>query len=79
MPGVPYYSLAFMTAVLLEAALPMALFLAIFRQWAWIAVIVAGFVAINLGISAFLNARTRVEYVNIEDSRRDKPGRWYPK
>jgi hypothetical protein len=41
-------------------------------------VIVAGLLALNLGVSAFLNARTRVEYVNIEDARQDKPGSWYP-
>ena len=40
--------------------------------------IVAGLTALNLGVSVFLNKRTRVEYANLEDARRDKPGRWYP-
>jgi len=78
LPGVPYYTLSLITALLLEAAIPIALFLGFFRQWTGIAVIVAGLLAVNLGISAFLNARTRVEFVDPADARKDKPGRWYP-
>jgi hypothetical protein len=33
----------------------------------------------DLATSAFLEARTRLEYANVEDARRDVPGRWYPK
>lgn len=79
LPGVPYYTLAFMTGMLLEAAVPLALILAITRQWAWIAVIVVVLLAFNLAVSAFLNSRTRVEYADVTDARRDKPFRWYPK
>ena len=79
LPGVPYCTLAFIAAMLLEAAVPVSLILTIFGKWIWIAGIVAGLVALNLGISAFLNSFTRVEYANIEDARRDEPGRWYPK
>lgn len=78
LPGVPYYALSFITALLLEAALPIALILVFFRQWVWVGLIVAGLLAINLAVSAFLNARTRVEYANLEDARADKPGRSYP-
>jgi hypothetical protein len=79
LPGVPYYTLAFITGMLLEAAVPLALLLGIFHQWAWIAVIVVLLLALNLAVSAFLNTRTRVEYADIADARRDKPWRWYPK
>lgn len=78
LPGVAYYTLAFMTAVLAEAGFMVALVLAFFSQWAWIAALVVGFVVINLGVSALLNARTRVEFVDPADGRRDRPGRWYP-
>jgi hypothetical protein len=79
LPGVPYYTLSLITALLLEAAFPSALIFALFQQWVWIAVIVAGLVVFNLGVSAFLNARTRVELADPADARKDKPGRWYPK
>ena len=79
LPGAPYYTLSFLAALMLEAALPLALLLALLRQWMWIAVIVLLLVAFNLATSAFLNSRTRIEYENIEDARRDVPGRWYPK
>jgi hypothetical protein len=36
-------------------------------------------VLINLAASSFLNARTRVEFVDPADARKDKPFRWYPK
>lgn len=78
LPGVPYYSLAFITGMMAEAGALASLFLSITGHWTWIAVIVAGLAALNLGVSMFLNSRTRVECVNIEDMRRDKPGRWYP-
>jgi uncharacterized membrane protein len=78
LPGVPYYTLAFITGMLLEIAVLVSLFLIVVGQWKWIVVIVAGLTALNLGVSVFLNNRTRVEYANIEDARRDKPGRWYP-
>jgi hypothetical protein len=29
-------------------------------------------------VSAFLNSRTRIEYADVTDARRDQPGRWYP-
>jgi hypothetical protein len=78
LPGVPYYTLAFLTGMLIEAAVPVGLILAIFQQWSWIAVIVASLLLFNLAVSAFLNSRTRVEYADIQDARRDQPGRWYP-
>src|SRR5215510_9485309 len=79
LPGLPYYSLAFVTAVLAEIAVLIGLILAIFQQWFWMAALIAGVVVINLGISAFLNSRTRVEFVDPADGREDIPGRWYPK
>jgi hypothetical protein len=78
LPGVPYYTLSFVSALLVEAAVPVALFLALFRQWAWIAVLVSVLVAFNLAVSAFLNSHTRVEFLDPADARKDKPGRWYP-
>jgi uncharacterized membrane protein YdfJ with MMPL/SSD domain len=79
LPGVPYYTLSFVVALMLEAALPLSILLGLFRQWMWIGLVVAALVAVNLATSAFLNSRTRVEHANVEDARRDKPGRWYPK
>ena len=78
LPGVPFYTLSFITGMLLEPAILATLVLAIFEQWAWVAAIVAGVLAFNIAVSAFLNSRTRVEYADLEDARRDKPGRWYP-
>ena len=77
LPGVTYYTLSFVAALLLEAAFLPVLVLALLRQWAWIAVIVAVLIAFSLATSAFLNARTRVEYENPNDARRDIPGRRY--
>jgi uncharacterized protein (DUF983 family) len=79
LPGVPYYTLSFIVAILIEIAMVPVLFLIFARQWSWIAVVIAAAVAINLAASAFLNARTRVEFVDPADGRRDLPGRWYPK
>ena len=78
LPGVPYYVLSFVAALMLEGAFLPVLFLAFLREWIWIAAIVVALLAFNLATSAFLNSRTRVEYENVEDARRDKPGRWYP-
>lgn len=78
LPGVSFYTLSFITGMLFEPAMFAALVLAFFRQWAWIAAIVAGVLAVNLAVSAYLNSHTRVEYADLEDARRDKPGRWYP-
>ncbi|MBC8027041.1 MAG: zinc ribbon domain-containing protein [Steroidobacteraceae bacterium] len=77
-PGLPYYTLSFIAALMLEASFIPVLILAVFQQWLWIAVIVAVLLAFNLSTSAFLNSRTRVEFENPEDARRDEPGRWYP-
>jgi hypothetical protein len=78
LPGVPYYTLALVTGLLSEAAiLPMLIFI-LLGKWGWIAATVIGLMVINLGASAFLNARTRVEFEDPADARKDKPGRWYP-
>ena len=79
LPGVPYYSLAFVTAILTEISGVALLLLGVSRQWTWIGTLFIGIALINLGVSAFLNARTRVEFVDPADGRRDLPGRWYPK
>jgi len=78
LPGVPYYTLSFITALMLEASLLPLLLLGLFRQWGWIAVVVIVLLAVNLAVSAFLNSRTRVDFADPEDARKDKPGRWYP-
>jgi len=78
LPGVPYYTLSFITAVMLEASLIPLLGLGLFRQWGWIAVLVIVLLAVNLAVSAFLNSRTRVEFADPKNARKDKPGRWYP-
>ncbi|HEX6638982.1 MAG TPA: hypothetical protein VF033_15105 [Steroidobacteraceae bacterium] len=78
LPGVPYYTLSFVIAMLAEAAVPTVLLLAFFRQVGWIAVIVVSLVAVNLAGSAWLNRRTRVEFADPKDARKDRPGRWYP-
>ena|SRR5688572_32717016 len=77
-PGVTYYSLAFITAILGEAAALCFVFLAFFQQWLWMALIVLVIVLTNMGVTAFLNRRSRLEFANLEDARQDKPGRWYP-
>jgi len=79
LPGLPYYTLAFITAILAEIAILPALILIYFQQWIWIAALIIGLIAVNLGFSAFLNSRTRVEFADPADGRRDIPGRWYPK
>ena len=79
LPGVPYYTLSFVVAIMVEIAVLPLLFLFFARQWSWFAVVIGAAVAINLAVSAFLNARTRVEFVDPADGRRDLPGRWYPK
>jgi hypothetical protein len=61
-----------------EAAFLALGILALFGQWGWIALIIGFLVVTNLGTSAFLNSRTRVEFVDPADARKDKPGRWYP-
>jgi uncharacterized protein (DUF983 family) len=77
-PGVPYYTLSFIVAILIELAVPASMLLALLRRWDWIAVTIVGGLIANLAASAFLNARTRVEFVDPADARRDQPGRWYP-
>ncbi len=76
LPGVPYYTLAFITGMLTERAFMLFLLFIISHQWTWSAVMMAGVFVINLASSAFLNARTRVEFVEPADARRDNPGRW---
>jgi hypothetical protein len=78
LPGVPYYTLSFVAALMLEASWIPILFLALIQRWLWIAIVVAVLVGFNLAVAAFLNTLTRVEFENLEDARRDKPGRWYP-
>jgi hypothetical protein len=78
LPGIPYYLLSFAAAILLEGSFLPAIFLGLQRQWLWIVAIIVALVAFNLATSAFLNSRTRVEYENPDDARRDRPGRWYP-
>jgi hypothetical protein len=78
LPGVPYYTLSFITALMLEASSIPLFLLGLFRQWGWMAVVVMVLLAVNLAVSAFLNSRTRVEFAEPEDARKDKPGRWYP-
>jgi hypothetical protein len=78
LPGVPYYTLSFIAAILIEMAVPASMFLALMRRWDWIVVTIVGGLIANLAASAFLNARTRVEFVDPADARRDQPGRWYP-
>lgn len=78
-PGAPYYTLSFLTACLLEAAVLAMVVLSLFRQWWWMALVVGGLVLINLGVAAFLNRRTRVEFADPADARQDNPGRWYPR
>jgi uncharacterized protein (DUF983 family) len=78
LPGVAYYSLSFITGVLTESAFMVLLLFVILHLWTWIAVMLTGVFLINLAASAFLNSRTRVEFVDPADARRDKPGRWYP-
>jgi len=78
LPGVPYYTLAFINGMLAEAAIPISLLLLLLGQRTWLAALVIALVTLNLGVSAFLNSRTRVEFVDPADDRRDEPGRWYP-
>src|SRR4051812_25853014 len=79
LPAIPYYTLAFVTGLMVEIALlPLGLLLLVHR-WRWIALIIVVILGINLLLSTFLNARTRVEFADPADARRDKPGRWYPK
>jgi hypothetical protein len=78
LPGVPYYTLATVTGLLAEAAVPVSMVLLLGRV-AWIFALVIGLFLLNLGVSAFLNSRTRVEYVDPADGRHDVPGRWYPR
>ena len=78
LPGVPYYSLAFVTGLVMEVSLVPMLLLALVQKWLWVAAVLVALVLLNLGVSAFLNARTRVEFADPKDARKDKPGRWYP-
>ena len=78
LPAPSYYTLKFIAAILLEAAILPALLLVFGMAWVWLAIVIGALVAINLAVSSFLNARTRVEYVDPADARQDKPGRWYP-
>ena len=78
LPGVAYYSLSFVTGMMSEAAVLVSFFLVLSGQWRWIALLVGFLLVTNLGVSAFLNSRTRVEFVDPADARKDKPGRWYP-
>ena len=64
--------------MLAEAAIPISVLLLLLGQRTWIAALVIALIALNLGVSAFLNSRTRVEFVERADGRRDEPGRWYP-
>jgi hypothetical protein len=61
--------------MMLEAAALVSFFLALFGHWGWIALLVGFLLVTNLGVSAFLNSRTRVEFVDPADARKDKPGR----
>ena len=79
LPGLPYYSLKFGTALVTEITiLPLVIF-GFMGKWVWIAALLLGLTLVNLGISTFLNARTRVEFADPADARQDKPFRWYPK
>lgn len=79
LPAAWYYSLRFFTGLLAEVAALAVLGLSLFGAWPWAALVMATLLLVNLGISVFLNARTRVEYADIKDARRYQPGRWYPK
>jgi hypothetical protein len=74
-----YYTLALVTGLLFEMSFLPVLLLLILHEWWWLAAIFAATVAINYLASAFLNSRARVEFSEPRDSRRDSPGRWYPK
>ena len=78
LPGVAYYSLAFFTGIIMEASVFAMLLMAFFQKWLLIGGVIVGLVLLNLGVSAFLNSRTRVEYAEPKDARKDQPGRWYP-
>jgi hypothetical protein len=78
LPASWYYTLNGMTALMAEVAGLLILLQLLLGKWPWAALVAVGTLLVNLGVSAFLNARTRVEYANIEDARRDEPGRWYP-
>jgi hypothetical protein len=78
LPAVPYYTLAFVIAVMTEiAVVPIGLF-GLVGRWDWVLLIAVTILAINIAASAFLNARTRIEFADPADARQDKPGRWYP-
>ena len=79
LPGVPYYTLAFISGMLVEVAALALLLFGFARQWGWFAVTIAALVTINLAASAFLNARTRVELADPAGARKDEPFRWYPR
>lgn len=78
LPGVPYYTLSFVIAILTEISIFPLLFLAFSKKWAWVIAVITSLVVINLAVSAFLNRMTRVEFADPVDARQDKPGRWYP-
>ena len=78
LPGLAYYSLSFITGMLAEAGALAVLLLGWMKEWVWIAVVVSSLVLINLAVSALLNWKTRVEFFDIKDARKDQPGRWYP-
>jgi hypothetical protein len=78
LPGLPYYTLNFAIAILTEVSILPLLFLAFSKKWGWVIAVITSLVIINLGVSAFLNRMTRVEFADPADGRRDKPGRWYP-
>jgi hypothetical protein len=78
LPGVPYYTLALVVGIAAQIAVLPLLWFAFVGSWGWFAMTLSGLVAINLGVSAFLNSRTRVEFAEPADARKDQPGRWYP-
>ena len=79
LPGAAYYSLAFFTGIVMEASGFAMLMMALFQKWLLLGGVILGLVLLNLGVSAFLNSRTRVELAEPKDARKDSAGRWYPR
>jgi hypothetical protein len=79
LPALPYYTIEFLTALMVEVAMLPVLLCLFMKRWDWIALIVAAVLAVNLLVSAFLNSRARLEFADPADARQDKPGRWYPR
>lgn len=65
-------------AIIMESSVFAMLMMALFQKWLLIGGMLLGLVLLNLGVSAFLNSRTRVEFAEPKDARKDEPGRWYP-